>query len=205
MSGPETTKGEILWILNSVTCGHSERNSENLGKVFSVIFPDCKIAQSFSLGRTKYGYSVNHGFGHHFKELTIDGIKKADAFCVSFDESLNSAAQSLEMDLYVRYFDTGENEVNVRYLGFSFMGHLTHEDLIKHLPAILEPLDMKHMYHISMDGPKVNLKFYKVFKETCFNGIFHSLIDVGICSLHVVHGALGPPSPVQTPESHVIL
>jgi len=40
-----------------------------------------------------------------------------------------------------------------------------------------------------MDGPKVNLKFYKVFKGTCLNSTFHSLIDNGVCSLNVVHGA----------------
>ena len=48
---------------------------------------------------------------------------------------------------------------------------------------------MKQMYHISLDGPQINLKFYKVFRETCFNGTFHSLIDIGVCSLHVVYGA----------------
>ena len=40
-----------------------------------------------------------------------------------------------------------------------------------------------------MDGPKVNLKFYSVFTEKCLDGIFHSLIDIGVCSLHVIHGA----------------
>ena len=44
---------------------------------------------------------------------------------------------------------------------------------------------MKRMYHISMDGPSVNMKFYDVFKDTCQDGILHSLIDIGVCSLHV--------------------
>ena len=48
---------------------------------------------------------------------------------------------------------------------------------------------MKRMYHISMDGPSVNLKFYDVFKDTCQDGILHSLIDIGVCSLHVIHDA----------------
>ena len=69
------------------------------------------------------------------------------------------------------------------------MGHRTHEDLVKHFSAVLEPFDMKRMHHISMDGPSVNLKFYDIFKDTCVDGIFHSLIDNGICSLHVIHGA----------------
>ena len=68
------------------------------------------------------------------------------------------------------------------------MGHTTHEDLVKHFSAVLELLDMKHMCHISVDGPSVNLKFY-VFKDTCLDGILHSLLDIGVCSLHVIHGA----------------
>ena len=69
------------------------------------------------------------------------------------------------------------------------MGHTTHEDLVKHFCAVLELLDTKHIYHISVDGPSVNLKFYDVFKDTCVDGIFHSLIDIGVCSFHVIHGA----------------
>ena len=76
---------------------------------------------------------------------------------MSFDESLNSATQSSEMDEYVRYFDSVENVVKVKYLGSSFMGPTTHEDLVKHFSTVLEPLGMKHMYHISMDEPSGNL------------------------------------------------
>ena len=66
------------------------------------------------------------------------------------------------------------------------MGYTTHEDMVKHFSAVLEPLDMKH---ISIDEPSVNLKFYNVFKVTCLDGIFHSLFGNGVCSLHVIHGA----------------
>ena len=108
---------------------------------------------------------------------------------MSFDESLNSATQSSEMDEYVRYFDSVENVVKVKYLGSSFMGPTTHEDLVKHFSAVLEPLGMKHMYHISMDEPSGNLKLHDVFKATCLDGIFHSFIDIDVCSLHVIHDA----------------
>ena len=46
------------------------------------------------------------------------------------------------------YFELVENEVKVRYLGSSFMGHATHEDLVKHFSAVVEPFDMKHMHDI---------------------------------------------------------
>ena len=188
IGGSDGTKSEIVWILNSVVCGLSARNSDNFGNVFAVMSPDSKIATKFSLGRTKYGYCINHRLGPYFKGVTIYNIKKTYVFCVLFDESLYSATQSSEMDVYVRYFDSVKNEVKVKYLGSSFMGYTTHDDLVKHFSPLLEPLDMKHMYHISMDGLSVNLKFY-VFKDTCLDGIFHSLTDIGVCSFHVVHGA----------------
>ena len=77
----------------------------------------------------------------------------------------------------------------MRWRGPSFIGHTTCEHLVKHLSAVLELLDMKHMDHISMDGPSVNWKFYDIFKDTCLDGIFHSFIDIGAYSLHVIHGA----------------
>ena len=34
IGGPDSTKSEIVWIRNSVVCGLSARNSDNLGNVF---------------------------------------------------------------------------------------------------------------------------------------------------------------------------
>ena len=45
-----------------------------------------------------------------------------------------------------------------------------------------------NMYHISMDRPSDNLKFCDVFKDTYLDGIFHSRIENGVCSLRVTHG-----------------
>ena len=58
--------------------------------------------------KTEYVYSINHDLGPYFKGFTMHDIKKTDVFSVSFDESLNSATQSSEMDVYVFYFDWWE-------------------------------------------------------------------------------------------------
>jgi len=49
LCGSDTIKSEFLWMLNSVTCGYSAGNSDNLDKVFSVMFIVSKIAQNFFL------------------------------------------------------------------------------------------------------------------------------------------------------------
>ena len=50
----------------------------------------------------------------------------------------------------------------------------------------------RHVPHFNRWPPSVNLKFYNVFKDTCLDWIFHSPIDNGICSLHVINGAFRP-------------
>ena len=40
-----------------------------------------------------------------------------------------------------------------------------------------------------MDGPKVNIKFLKELNATREQDLNHKLIDIGICSLHCIHGA----------------
>ena len=41
-----------------------------------------------------------------------------------------------------------------------------------------------------MDGPKVNVKFYEEIFKSWQKAVFHTLIDICSCSLHVVHGSL---------------
>ena len=41
-----------------------------------------------------------------------------------------------------------------------------------------------------MDGPAVNIKFLNEFKVKREENAFHSIIDIGTCSLHTVHGSV---------------
>ena len=40
-----------------------------------------------------------------------------------------------------------------------------------------------------MDDPSVNLKFYNEIVQERQENMVHSLIDIGSCSLHIVHGS----------------
>ena len=62
-------------------------------------------------------YLINHGLAPCFKSLLKTSIDRSDIFSFSFDESLNEATQTSEMDFYVRFWDVSENKVNVRYYG----------------------------------------------------------------------------------------
>ena len=40
------------------------------------------------------------------------------------------------------------------------------------------------VYQVSMDGPNVNVEFYKEFSKLYKEEDCHCLIDIGTCSLH---------------------
>ena len=61
------------------------------------MFTDSKIAEAFSMGRTKSMFMINHGLAPFFKSLLFSELKKSDIFVFSFDESMNQVTQTCEM------------------------------------------------------------------------------------------------------------
>ena len=175
------TKAEIIWTLYSVQNGFSVRSNDGLSDALVAMFADSKIAKDFSMGRSKAMYVINHGLAPHFKKCLLDDINASDINVYSFDESLNDVTQTSEMDLIVRYWDVNRSQVKSRYLGSSFLGHATHIDLLRHFNKVTEELSFSKLYQISMDGPNVNLKFYKEFVTSKESDAVHSLINIGSC------------------------
>ena len=60
---------------------------------------------------------------------------------------------------------------------------------MKNSGDIVAGLDATKLYRVSMDGPKVNITFLKELNATREQDLNHKLIDIGICSLHCIHGA----------------
>lgn len=65
------------------------------------------------------------------------------------------------------------------------MNGSTANDILHHFKEGLKPLDLKKLLQVSMDGPNVNWKFFKLLCEEDV-----TLIDIGSCGLHILHGAL---------------
>ena len=144
------------------------------------MFPD--IVKGFKVSRTKAQYAVNHGIAPY-----IYNIYTSDIIVLSFAESLNQITQQCEMDFIARCWDSESEEVKVRYWGSNLFGHARHDDLIKEFNDVISDLNPKKLYQISMGGPNVNLKFYKEIYKSREKALFHSLINIGVCSLHSVH------------------
>ena len=70
-----------------------------------------------------------------------------------------------------------------------FLGMLC-KGSFKNFSEITKDLWPSKLYHISMDGPNVDLKFLKEFSKLRAGDSVHSLVDIGTCSLHSVHGSM---------------
>ena len=145
---------------------------------------------TFNLACTKSMYVINHGLAPFFKSMLNDSLQKPNIHVFGFDESLNEVTQTCEMDRYIRYWNDNSNTVNVRYYGSSFLGHATHQGLLHHFNSLIKNLNLTHLNQISMDGPSINMKFFDEFSQHCKEHSFHSLISIGSCGLHIVHGSL---------------
>ena len=184
----EQHKAEILWALKSVMSHFSYNSAHDIADIFRAMFPDSSIAQHMSCGPTKLSYLISFGIGPYFKEILLRELKEAPCFVVSFDESFNQELQKEQMDFIVRYMKNGK--VESRYLTSAFLRHTTAVDLKKKFEEATEKLDMKKLIQVSMDGPSVNWKLLEsIAEERISNEQYPKLLDIGSCSLHVVHGA----------------
>ena len=184
----EHHKAEIIWALKSVMSQFSYNSARDITDIFKAMFPDSSIAQHMSCGPTKLSYLISFGIAPYFRDLLLADLKQTSCFVVSFDESFNHELQKEQMDFTVRYFKN--NKVESRCLTSLFLGHTTAKDLKKKFEEATEQLDMKKLLQISMDGPNVNWKLLDTIAEDrSSNEQYPILLNVGSCSLHVVHGA----------------
>ena len=184
----EQHKAEIFWALKSVMSHFSYNSAHDITDVFKAMFPDSIIAQHMSCGPTKLSYLISFGIAPYFMDLLLKELKDATCFVISFDESFNEELEKEQMDFIVRYFKDGE--VKSRYLSSGFLGHTTAKDLKRAFEECTEKLDLKSLIQVSMDGPNVNWKMLDlIVEDRNSNETYPNLLDVGSCSLHVVHGA----------------
>lgn len=187
----DVTSAEAIWALQVVTGKMSLNSCDETSLAFKIMFPDSKIAQSFTMGKTKAAYVINHGLAPHFQEVLQSNIKQCSDYVVCFDESLNKFVQRGQMDLYVRFWDINHQKVSTRYWNSVFLGRSTADHLLDgFIQGISFPLG--NILQVSMDGPNVNLSFIKKLENhlQVLNPEGKSLVDIGICSLHTVNGAL---------------
>ena len=181
-------KAEILWALKTVMSHYSYNSANNIADLFRAMFPDSKIAEKMQCGPTKLSYLICFGIAPYFKQQLLSELKETQCFVISFDESLSSELHQEQMDFVVKYFSN--DKVVCKYLTSGFLGHTRACDLKQKFEECIQDLDQKKLVQVSMDGPSVNWKLYEsLVEERKENKDYPSLINVGSCSLHIMHGA----------------
>ena len=182
-------RATVIWLMKSIESGFSNNANDDIGDVLRSMDPSSKVLQSFKMKSTKSAYVVNHGLAPYFTKKLYEEIDSTDIIVLSFDESLNDVKQECEMVLVLRYWSVSQQLVCTRYLDSAFFGHGRYDDLLNQFNKLTSKIDKSKVYHISMDGPKVNHKFLRALKIDWSKELMHKLIDIGSCNLHIISGA----------------
>ena len=180
---------EIRWVIKVVLSSSSFRSCLELNELFKAMFSDSAIASSFQLSKTKCSYYVNYGLAPFIKDLLAKDVRSSPYFSVLFNESLNNILQQSQMDIQLRFWSDSDGLVKTRYYDSQFLSRPNAENLASSLSESLTGISMQKMHYLAMDGPYVNWNVFELLNaERCENE-FPSLINIGSCGLHVVHGA----------------
>lgn len=189
----DVLKAECLWAMHVVTKKMSYNSCSDISEIFQIMFPDSTIAKQFKLGYSKVAYLVSYGLAPYFLSKLMDRIKTCEDYVICFDEAFNKVIHKGQMDLVIRFWDEGLQQVSTRYLSSVFLGRSTADDLLEKFFEGLSMLPFSNLLQVSMDGPNVNHCFLRKlmgkFENDATNSNEKKLVDLGTCGLHVVHGS----------------
>ena len=97
------TCAEIWWSLKTVESKFSLRSYQGTNALFCEIFPDSKIAHSFSIWRARCNYILNFGLAPFFKTILFIEMKKSPYFQTILDENLNKRLQRGQIDILISF------------------------------------------------------------------------------------------------------
>ena len=138
------TNAEIIWALNCVVKGYSDRSNEDFGDILTAMCPTSPEAKCFKMERNKLKYVVNHGVYPYFREELDRDVDKSPFIAIMFDESLNEIVQQSEMDVLICFWDIDRHKVSSQFYDSQFLSHTSHLDVwssLRILSRKLMPLE----------------------------------------------------------------
>lgn len=188
--GWDVTKAEIIWALDTVKKHRSYHSSDDQKEIFCEMFPDSEVARQFTMSEDKLAYVIAFGLAPAFEKELLVRLQSVKEFALSFDEAHNKTIQKKQLDLCVRYFDETTCTVTTEYVTSIFLRRSRSQNILSAVKEAAKGLDMSKLLQISMDGPNVNHAFHRRFCEEFKDSFERELFQTGVCSLHVVSGAL---------------
>ena len=140
---------------------------------------------------------INHGLAPYFEaeilnELTLKCPRLPVKFVSALDETFNRVSTTKQMVLPIIYFDETTNRVKRVYLNSQFMGHDIVSDMMEDFKKAHNGFDIiNNLVQLLMDGPNENWPFLEELEKyrKLENPKVPTLIMLGNCRLHMVHGA----------------
>ena len=186
----EVAYAEIRWVLKTIIIsgfsGFSMNSVDDVFDAFQEMFPDRDIATTMKQGCAKATYTANFGKLPYVLMLLHGSIKKPTVCILSFDKSLNKVTHECKMDLIIRDWDddnkkTGESSI----FTVKFLDHFNAKDLMTQFEKVTNKLVSEKLYQISMNGRKVNMKFYRGVEQNALKFLaIHLLIwTLVVCTL----------------------
>ena len=185
VSNDDVTRAEVIWAMKCILSRFSMNASTDIKDVFLMMFSDSSIAKKLSMGSTKLSYYITFGLAPFFRDKLLHNLRSCSRIVVCFDEALNKIAQKGQMDIVIRFWDAQSKSVAVRYLNSAFMGHADAKSVLASFKEAMVGISLTKLLQVSMDGPAVNWKFLELLSKE----EHMTLIEMGSCGLHVVHGA----------------
>ena len=187
----DATDAEIIWCLNMVETHQSYRSCDGMPKVFRRMFKTSPVAQKFQMQKDKSRYTMIYGIAPVFRTNLIKMISSSPWFGVSFDESFNRQQQRCQMDVNIRHWNNNKNIAESAYLTSRMLLRPNADNLKDEIFASIDQLDKNKFLHLAMDGPSTNWLVLDLVDEFLSDGGFIRTINIGSCSLHILHGAFG--------------
>lgn len=182
-----TLKAEICWTLEVITSQYSLKSCEDISSIFKFMFPDSESAKHFACGERKAAYLATFGIAPHFVSLLKGKVPDQSEYVLLLDESLNSEMQSKQLDVPVRYWNA--DKVESRYFTSYFLGHADAEAVHDKFESVCGDLGYEKLVQLSMDGPNVNWKVFRLMQEDVEKQTGKKLLNIGSCGLHVIHNS----------------
>ena len=182
-----TLKAEIRWTLKVIRSHYSFKSCEDISSIFKFMFPDCERAKHFACRERKEAYLAIFGIASHFLSLLKGKVRDHSGYVLLFDDSVNSEMQSKQLDVQVRYWNA--DKVESRYFTSYFLGHADAEAVHDKFESVCADLACEKLAQLSMDGPNVNWKVFRLMQKDVEKQAGKKLLNIGSCGLHVIHNS----------------
>ena len=91
---------EIYWAFKSIY-NFLLSSGGDTKSLFTNMFPDSNVANSFSMSKEKFSYVINFGIAPYIRDMLVENVKRSTFFSIGFDESFNETLHECQMDFVV--------------------------------------------------------------------------------------------------------